>query len=252
MVPLAPFGERITIQNKCYEIKNLYKWIIDDNNDVLPGTITIITPEEKQILMDAYEALVPNVLTRDILIEIFPNLQNESYVYLSQKVPLADRGYNIIAPNTFTRFGISAFNNNLSNLINLNLTDNKIRNIQPPEVPSAGTFNNLPMLEGLRLSGNNIRELYPDMFGNNLQRLEGLWLDYNHIIELQPVHNVSSVGIFGDNLPRLKYLFLSYNKIKNLQPPEVPSAGIFNGLPLLEYLFLNNNQISATGVLGEL
>ncbi len=73
----APFGERIIIQNKCYEVSALYRWIITDNHNILPSTQTKITVEEKQRLIQAYEVLpkIPNILTRDKLIQIYLNLQ---------------------------------------------------------------------------------------------------------------------------------------------------------------------------------
>jgi hypothetical protein len=39
LLDLCP-EERITIQNKCYEIRNLYKWIIEGNHKKLPTTQT--------------------------------------------------------------------------------------------------------------------------------------------------------------------------------------------------------------------
>ena len=44
------------------------------NHDSLPDTQTVITPEDKQRLIEAYEVfpLIPNILTRDI--KIFTNL----------------------------------------------------------------------------------------------------------------------------------------------------------------------------------
>ena len=56
-MPKAPFGERITIQNKCYEINSLYRWIITRNNEILPGSMKSITYEEKKRLIQAYEEL---------------------------------------------------------------------------------------------------------------------------------------------------------------------------------------------------
>ena len=35
LLDLCP-EERITIQNKCYEVRSLYKWIIEQNKSVLP------------------------------------------------------------------------------------------------------------------------------------------------------------------------------------------------------------------------
>ena len=84
-----PFRERITIQNKCYEIRGLHRWIIEGTNKKLLVTQTYITPEDKQRLINAYTilSLVPNILTRDKLIQIYSYLQQEIMIFLSPKVP---------------------------------------------------------------------------------------------------------------------------------------------------------------------
>ena len=51
LLDLCP-EERITIQNKCYEVNGLYRWIITDNKSILPGIQTKITEEEKRRLDD--------------------------------------------------------------------------------------------------------------------------------------------------------------------------------------------------------
>ena len=49
--------ERITIQNKCYNIRGIYEWIITRNNPLLPGSITKITEAEKIRLKKMYKIL---------------------------------------------------------------------------------------------------------------------------------------------------------------------------------------------------
>jgi hypothetical protein len=49
--------ERITIQNKCYNIRSIYKWIITQNNNLLPGTHTRINEAEKERLKQMYKVL---------------------------------------------------------------------------------------------------------------------------------------------------------------------------------------------------
>ena len=201
-MPKAPFGERITIQNKCYEVSSLYIWIITQNNKILPSTRTAITVEEKQRLIQAYEALsrIPNILTRDKLIEIYPNLLQVTIIDLSWK------GYTDIALGTFTE---GTFGNNLPVLTFLSLQNNKIRELQP------GIFNNLPNLKELYLCFNHrrclwqIQELQPSIF-DNLPRLNYLYLNKNKIRELQH-------GTFN-NLLHLSFLRLNNNQIRELQP----------------------------------
>jgi Leucine-rich repeat (LRR) protein len=236
LLDLCP-EERITIQNKCYEVRGLHNWIIEENNDILPHTQTTITLEEKERLVQAYEELpkvfVPNILTRDNLIQIYPNLLQETIINLQYQK------YTGIAPDTFGA--------NLPKLNSLFLDNNEIT-----ELPSY-TFNNLPKLRSLYLDNNKIQELHYDTF-YNLPKLNVLNLKNNQIQELQ-------VGIFN-NLSKLRSLYLDNNKIQelhydtfyNLQKlnilnlrnnriQELP-PGIFNNLPNLQELLLDNNYLS--------
>ena len=75
---ILPPKERITIRGKCYNVRSLYKWIITDNNVVLPersffiedfdefflddrripsDTKNLINEEERQALINAYRIL---------------------------------------------------------------------------------------------------------------------------------------------------------------------------------------------------
>jgi hypothetical protein len=57
LLDLCP-DERITIQNKCYEVRSLYELVIKHGNLILPGTITRITEEEKEKLKKEYKLLL--------------------------------------------------------------------------------------------------------------------------------------------------------------------------------------------------
>ena len=264
LLDLCP-EERITIQNKCYDVEGLHTWIIEENNDILPYTQTAITLEEKERLVQAYEELpkvfVPNILTRDKLIQIYPNLLQETIILLSYTK------YTGIAPDTF---------NNLPKLISLFLDNNEIIELQSykfnnlPELRSLyldnnniqklhyDTFYNLPKLNILNLKNNQIQELQVGIF-NNLPNLRSLYLYYNQIQELQLgifdnlqnlnilnlrnnriqelPHGIFTKGTFGNNLPNLQELSLDNNYLSKLQ------SGIFNNLPKLEHIQLNNNRI---------
>ena len=50
-------AERITIQNKCYAVKDLYTWIIEKNKNILPGLMTTISDIERENLIRAYRAI---------------------------------------------------------------------------------------------------------------------------------------------------------------------------------------------------
>ncbi len=66
----------------------------------LPDTQTKITPEDKQRLIYAYEELpkvfILNILTRDKLIQLYPNIQQENILNLRKK------NYTDIDFGTFT------------------------------------------------------------------------------------------------------------------------------------------------------
>jgi Leucine-rich repeat (LRR) protein len=207
LVPLAPFGERITIQNKCFDVKTLYRWIITDNKSILPGIETEITLTDKQRLIQAYEELpkILNILTRDKLIQIYPNLLQET------EIDLRSKGYTDIALGTF---------NDLPNLRILLLQNNDIKKLLPC------IFDNLSRLQILSLNNNQIQELQPGTF-NNLPYLTTLDLNNNYISRLYP--NTFSI------LPNLDMLYLDNNQIKELQ------SDIFANLPYLDHLYLNNN-----------
>ena len=221
MVPKAPFGERITIQNKCYEVIGLHRWIIEMNNKKLPSTQTNITSKDRYRLIEAYDDLVPNILTRNKLIQLYPNLQQETEINLSKK----KKKYTDIDLGTFSK---DIFSDDLPNLRLLDLNNNRIQELQP------GIFDNLQNLKKLFLNNNRISVLHHDTF-YNLQLLQELHLDNNQIRELQSLR-LPSEGIFN-NLPELQVLYLNNNQIIEIQ------SGIFNNLPRLERLFLNNNQI---------
>jgi Leucine-rich repeat (LRR) protein len=225
LLDLCP-GERITIQNKCYDVKGLYRWIITDDRSILPTTQTEITEEEKNRLKQAYEELckIQNILTRDKLIQIYPNLLNLRFLDLNnkhqrclwhQRCLLLQRclcQIQELQPGIF---------DNLRALEELHLHDNYIQSLQ------IGTFNNLPALGSLLLCNNQIKKLQSGVF-NNLPGLRNLNLSFNQIRELQP-------NTFN-NLPALGYLHLNNNQIIVLRP------NTFNNLPNLFILNLQDNH----------
>jgi Leucine-rich repeat (LRR) protein len=215
LLDLCP-EERITIQNKCYEVISLYKWIVEGNHDILPLTQTFITSEERQELIQAYKVLsrilALNILTREKIIQLYPDLQHRTSLYLP------DNGYTNIAPGTFDR---ADSDDNLLHVEYLYLDNNEIQELH------SSTFNNLPLLKKIFLHNNQIKELEPNIF-NNLPSLCALHLQDNQIQELQP-------GIFN-NLSRLQKLNLYENQINTIQP------GVFNNLLNLTKLKLYDNH----------
>jgi Leucine-rich repeat (LRR) protein len=221
LLDLCP-EERITIQNKCYDVKSLYRWIITQNKNILPSTQTKITIREKQRLIQAYNATryikyplppappappapPPMILTRDKLITLIPNLEHETRFELERK------GIISINPDVFL---------NLRTLFDIRLSNNQISTIHPD------TFINIPSLNYLSLDHNQISVIPP------VDRVKSLFLNNNLISVLLP-------NIFERISLRvsLTYLNLSYNQISILP------HGIFTQLHGLEKLYLNNNQI---------
>ena len=249
--------ERILIQNKCYVVNSLYEWIVYNNNNVLPGIGTIITPEDRQRLIQAYQAYLVfcRILTRETLIMLYPNFHDAT------DLDLSDNFFTGIARGTFNNLPrlqslflninhISNLPTNIFNdLLNLKYLDLNTNNITELD---QNIFNNLPNLETLDLSSNFIRELDQNIFNNllelqtlilhgnmlqrlpqnifnNLSELQILNLANNQIIELEPY-------IFN-NLSELQKLYFDNNQIRNLQ------SGIFDNLSELMTLRLNNNLI---------
>jgi Leucine-rich repeat (LRR) protein len=212
LLDLCP-EERITIQNKCYDVKGLYRWIVIDNKVTLPLTQTLITYEEKNRLKQAYKVSIrtSNTLTRYELNKIYPNLQHVTYI------DLIDRGFINLMPDSFT---------NLLSLRVIYLNDNMISEL-PPNI-----FNNLQGLFELHLNNNRISIIHHNTFGF-LPKLRFLYLNNNEI-------SVLPEYVFS-NIPGLLQLYLNNNRISILQ------KGIFNNLLKLRELFLNNNQIHSLG-----
>jgi hypothetical protein len=59
LLDLCP-EQRITINNKCYEVNELYNWIVVLNKSKIPGIEKEITPGDRQRLIQAYNALPPH------------------------------------------------------------------------------------------------------------------------------------------------------------------------------------------------
>ncbi len=88
-------SERISIQNTCYAVRSLYEWIINRNHNRLPGTFALITPVERQRLIQAYQILNGNnpppdyddVITGENLYNLHPSerisIQNRWYAVRS-------------------------------------------------------------------------------------------------------------------------------------------------------------------------
>ena len=112
--------------------------------------------------------------------------------------------------------------NNLPNLQNLSLTNNQIQNIDPQ------TFQNLPNLQEIYLHGNQIQNIDLQTF-QNLPSLQEIGLNNNQIQNIDP-HTFQ-------NLPNLRYIKLSHNQIQNIDPQT------FQNLPNLQNIVLSHSQI---------
>jgi len=153
------------------------------------------------------------ILTRVILEQIFPNLQNLNTIELN------NCGINGIIPGAF---------NNLPELRFLRLNDNNIVNIV------ANTFNNLQNLNTIELNNCGINGITPGAF-NNLPELRFLRLNYNNIVNI--------VANTFNNLQNLNTIELNNCGINGITP------GAFNNLPELRFLRLRNNVIQYATVL---
>ena len=219
LLNLSP-RERITIQNNCYVVDSLHEWIFENGSNILPATQTSITDEEKQRLSDAYGALhslraLPSQPLVDLTVVTREKLiQLYPGLEYETSINLSGRGCISIHINALY---------DLPDLEILDLSNNQISILEP------SLFRNLPRLKRLILSNNQISVLPPGIF-NNLN-LEILFLDHNQISVLPP-------NIFNNLEYSLKTLFLNHNLITVLQP------NIFNNLLRLKEIYLHNNQIS--------
>jgi hypothetical protein len=101
LLDLCP-NERITIQNKCYDIRSLYELVIKRGNTMLPGTITRITEAEKEklkkeykLLLQAYQRLNDcNPLPTPWEIDILTS-QNLFNLHPSERITIRNRCYAV-------------------------------------------------------------------------------------------------------------------------------------------------------------
>jgi hypothetical protein len=85
-------NERITIQNKCYDVKDLYEWIIVHDRFRLPLTHTVITPTERQNLIQAYQVL--NVVDPSLVREDNDIITGEN-LHPSEQITIQNRCYSV-------------------------------------------------------------------------------------------------------------------------------------------------------------
>ena len=135
---------------------------------------------------------------------------------------------------------------NLSRLINLNFSNNKIQhipssimniiNLQELNLDKNELQNipneliNLKYLKKLNLGWNKLQIIQPNFF-NNFFSLEELYCNNNIISNVQYSNNYSAF----DSIPNLKILDLSYNQLQTFS--------FFNSNPNLEKLNLSNNKL---------
>ena len=80
-------NDRITIENRCYFVRELYHQIITLNHNV-PHTNEVISDIDKQRLIDAYDILISSKKYEDIK-NIEKNLSDDTYTKImnEQKIP---------------------------------------------------------------------------------------------------------------------------------------------------------------------
>jgi peroxidase len=162
----------------------------------------------------------------DILPGTFDNMSSLEYI---------DVSYNTIKHLNRSVFtGLGAFNG-LTNLTKLLMQHNEISDIIP------GTAENMSSLEYLDLSYNRIKQLNRSVFNGlgafkSLTKLTKLFMHDNEISDILP-------GTF-ENMRSLEYLDISYNRIKHLNRSVISLLGAFNVLTKLTDLFMRSNGIS--------
>lgn len=127
----------------------------------------------------------------------------------------------------------------LSNLIHLDLSANKIKNVAI--FTAEDNFVNLVYLD---LSGNKFTEFpafkctklqYLDVSFNKLEKVNEGWTGHGNLKVLKSVDNkFKNLAVFK-NMPKLEELYLARNNISNLTG--------YDGLPALKKLHLRRNKI---------
>jgi Leucine-rich repeat (LRR) protein len=152
------------------------------------------------------------------------SLKNESIqsVYESE-LEYLDLSFNLFSELPFFYSDFILYNN----LICLNLSNNYL----PIPMASLKTFESMPNIEILVLSGNKLRSIHRYLF-NPLIHLKYLDLGNNQLTQIAPV-------TFIHQNYTLRTLILSNNNLK-----EVPTEAFRMGARHVKYLDLSHNQIS--------
>jgi hypothetical protein len=268
--------ERITILNNCYDLNSLYRWIVIQNNKILPATQTEITYGDRQRLIQAYNAL-PQHLKKsypapdffesdDVPSEYFYEVSDDDDDWWRDIPPQSPR--TPLPPPSPLQYKLHEycrryFSNipineiididNRGRIDNLKITENCLQGFDNLRTINL-RYDNLSIL----FEGDNdfitSNTLVTFVLQTNLMRndpnhsnefnLNTIWP--RMFVNLNSLRSIDlSFNIINDicrdsfiNLPVLKELNLSNNKIS-----EIPED-LFQNLPTLEKINLGNNQIS--------
>lgn len=148
------------------------------------------------------------------------SLANRTSPVLPKRAIPEDTSYNTLILNDLNISKISPEAFGRQNLFKLELSGNKLTEIE------LGVFNSLTKLQNIDMSFNNLKSLRPNCF-MGLPYLETLNVSNNELNEF-------SFDIFDVSVTQIELLDLSFNKISNLNRD--------NKIPV-EKLYLSNNQI---------
>jgi Leucine-rich repeat (LRR) protein len=251
LLDLCP-EERITIQNKCYDVNSLYRWIVVQKKNKLPEIEITITPVDKQRLIQAYDTLSPHL---KILYPVpspapapVPPAPVEDLHYYSRRfypnipinqVTIIDNyGKRNIFELTITANWLEGFDN--LKTINLDFNNDVLVMLDADDgrddLITSNTLETFKLRRKLDTdrNGNTVHllnsfDVWPRMFVN-LNLLRSIDLSFNAITL---IYEDSFI-----NLPVLEILNLSNNQIS-----ELPN-NLFQNLQTLKEIDLSNNQIS--------
>jgi len=176
-------------------LTNLTELSMQDNkiNDILPGTFENMSI---LVLLDLYNNKMKH-LDRDL----FRWLRAFNVLTKLRRLSLQCNKISDIVPGTF---------GNLSSLLYLNSSYNRIEHLDSAVLRGMGSFNGLPKVSEQTMFSNKIIHTMPGTFGN---------------------------------MSSLQYLDLSYNRIKHLVRALFRVWRPFNGLTNLTYLSMQGNII---------
>ncbi|EKS8444446.1 leucine-rich repeat domain-containing protein [Listeria monocytogenes] len=260
--------EEVKESNQPFEVEKANE---NDVKAVLPDKISVIFPDAilaSHICSELRKSSVDDVVTQAELDNItgpldwggygiadlsgMENLSNLTSVYMTL-IPGTDLSPLMNLLNLKNLFLFNAGISDLSPFTNANLPNLEVLDLSGNQISDITPLSNLTNLSSLYLNNNQISDISPL---SNLTDLVDLTLQGNQISDISSLSNLTDLvdlTLQGNqisdisslaNLTNLKNLYLNNNQISDISP--------LSNLTNLKNLYLNNNQISDISPLSNL